>query len=277
MKKILAVAILIIGAFAYASAQCSDAERQKLVAWDQAAGDAGVRGDRTFLQTIYAEDYRGLSASGVMLTKAQVLDNAMRQYEEDKANPQGAATAKYDHYDITCTPTTAVISHRTALTVRHPDGTEQTNYSRSVHVLEKRSGNWVMISNAGHPLNDAANLMYMERDLFDGTLHNDTKFFERVAMDDYFSINPEGVVVTRPQSLANAKNFKFDAIDTDDVQVSVHGDTAVVTGRAHVKGKIGGQDINGQYRYMRVYTKDNGRWRVVAAQITPIVQTPARP
>ncbi len=70
---------------------------------------------------------------------------------------------------------------------------------------------------------------------------------------------------------------KFDAIDTDDVQVSVHGDTAVVTGRANVKGKMGaGQDISGQYRYMRVYTKDNGRWRAVASQTTSIVQTPAQ-
>ncbi|MBA2705387.1 MAG: nuclear transport factor 2 family protein [Blastocatellia bacterium] len=277
MKRILAVAILIIGAFTFASAQCSDAERQKLVAWDQSVGDAGVRGDRTFLATAYAEDYRGLSPSGVMLTKAQVLDNAMRQYEEDKANPQGAGRAKYDHYDITCTPNTAVISHRTAATFRRPDGAEQTNYSRSVHVLEKRGGNWVMISNAGHPLNDAANLLYMERDLIDGSLHNDTKMFERVAMDDYVSVNPQGMVVTKAQGLANAKNFKFDAIDTDDVQVSVHGDTAVVTGRANVKGKMGAQDINGQYRYMRVYTKDNGHWRAVASQITPIVQTPARP
>jgi ketosteroid isomerase-like protein len=277
MKKILAVAILIIGAFTCASAQCSDAERQKLVAWDQSVGDAAVRGDRTFLATVYAEDYRGLSPSGVMLTKAQVLDNTMRQYEEDKANPQGAGTAKYDHYDITCTPNTAVISHRTAVTFRRPDGTEQTNYSRSVHVLEKRSGNWVMISNAGHPLNDAANLLYMERDLRDSAVRNDTKLFEQVAMDDYISINPQGLVATKAQSIANSGNMKFESIDTDDVQVEVHGDTGLVTGRAMVKGKMGTQDITGQYRYMRVYTKDNGHWRAVSFQVTPIVQPAARP
>jgi ketosteroid isomerase-like protein len=276
MKRILAVAILIVGAFTFASAQCSDAERQKLEAWDKSVGAAGQRGDRTFLQTIYAEDYRGLSPSGVMLTKAQVIDNAMRQYEEDKANPQGAATVKYDHYDITCTPNTAVISHRTALTFRRPDGTQQTNYSRSVHVLEKRGGNWVMISNAGHALNDAANLLYMERDLRDSAVHNDTKLFEQVAMDDYISINPQGLLATKTQSLANVKNFKFESIDTDDVQVNVHGDTGLVTGRALVKGKMGTQDISGQYRYTRVYTKENGRWRAVSFQLTPIVQSSAR-
>jgi hypothetical protein len=116
MKRILVVAILIIGAFTFASAQCSDAERQKLEAWDKSVGDAAQRGDRAFLQAFYAEDYRGLSPSGVMLTKTQVIDNAMRQYEENKANPQNAPTFKYDHYDITCTPNSAVITHRTAIT-----------------------------------------------------------------------------------------------------------------------------------------------------------------
>ncbi len=275
MKSILAVAILILSAATFASGQCSDAERQKLEAWDKSVGDAGQRGDRAFLQTVYADDYRGLNPSGVMLTKVQVIDNALRQYEESKANPQGAPTFKYDHYDITCTPNSAVITHRTAVTFKGPDGKEETDYSRSVHVLEKRGGNWVMVSNAGHPLNDGANLLYMERDLRDSAVRNDTKLFEQVALDDYISISPQGMVATKSQGLANAKNVKFDSIDTDDVQVRVHGDMGLVTGRATVKGQMSGQPVSGQYRYMRVYTKDSGRWRAVSFQLTPIVQAPA--
>ncbi len=269
MRSIVAVAILVLSASTFASGQCSDTERQKLEAWDKSVGDASQRGDRAFLQTVYADEYKGLNPSGVMLTKTQTVDNAMKQYEEDKVNPQGAATVKYDHYDITCTPNTAVISHRTAVTFKE-EGKERTNYSRSIHVLEKRGGNWMMISNAGHPLNDGANLLYMDRDLLDAGMHNDTKFFEQVAVDDYITINPQGMVVNKSQGIANAKNFKFESIATDDVGVSVHGDTGLVTGRVTVKGQLSGQNISGQYRYMRVYAKDQGRWRPISFQLTPI-------
>jgi ketosteroid isomerase-like protein len=57
--------------------------------------------------------------------------------------------------------------------------------------------------------------------------------------------------------------------------VRVDGDTAVLTGKALVKGKFAnGADISGPYTYMRVFAKQKGQWRVAAVSIVPIMQPP---
>jgi ketosteroid isomerase-like protein len=51
----------------------------------------------------------------------------------------------------------------------------------------------------------------------------------------------------------------------EDVRVRVHGDTAVLTGRVTAKGRLGsGRDISGQYRYLRVFVRRDGQWRLAA-------------
>lgn len=70
---------------------------------------------------------------------------------------------------------------------------------------------------------------------------------------------------------------KIESIQSEDVQVRVHGDTAILVGRANVKGRFDdGRDISRPYRYMRVFVKQQGQWRLAATQITAIeAATPA--
>ncbi|MFN2517397.1 MAG: hypothetical protein ABR556_14400, partial [Pyrinomonadaceae bacterium] len=90
MKRILAVSLLMIAAATIAFGQCSDADKQKLEALDRAWSEAGMRGDRAFLQTVYADNYVGLTSAG-MLDKTQTINNTIKQFELDKANPQNVA------------------------------------------------------------------------------------------------------------------------------------------------------------------------------------------
>ncbi len=48
----------------------------------------------------------------------------------------------------------------------------------------------------------------------------------------------------------------------------VYGNTAVITGKANVKGTLGGKDTNGQIMFTRVYVKKGGSWQSVAFQQT---------
>mgnify|MGYP003466355264 CR=1 FL=1 len=64
---------------------------------------------------------------------------------------------------------------------------------------------------------------------------------------------------------------RFVAITTDDVQVRVDGDTAVILGRVTVKMRTG---TEGQYRYTTVWLKRRDRWRLVAEQHTRIEAPP---
>ena len=60
----------------------------------------------------------------------------------------------------------------------------------------------------------------------------------------------------------------FESIKDSDVKVQLYGDSAVLTGRTDIKGKEKSQDISGAYRWLRVYVKRDGRWQVVAEQVT---------
>ena len=48
------------------------------------------------------------------------------------------------------------------------------------------------------------------------------------------------------------------------MKVRVYGETAVVTYRSVAKGKIGDQDISGEYRWTDVVVKRNGVWLIVS-------------
>jgi len=272
MSRILFLTLTVLFASVCAVAQCSDADQQKLIAYDKAWGDAGQRGDKTFLQNVYADDYMNTSIAGT-ITKTQALDNAVRAAERRSANPQPAAQTTPDNYIIACTPNTATITHRN-VTVTKDDGKEQTSYSRSVHFLEKRGGEWRVVSDAGGPLNDAGQLLYMEMDWSEADKRRDAAWFERNFADDYFGISSlTGKLNTKAEDVADVKNRKdvFDSAVSSDMQVRVEGNTGVVTGIYHLKGRDDkGQPIDRRIRYTDIYAKKDGRWQVIGSQGTPI-------
>ena len=115
-------------------------------------------------------------------------------------------------------------------------------------------------------------LIKLDRELMDATVSNDMALFKRTALDSYVFVNPGGGLEegTQPPSGPPAK---FESLVPQDVRVRVHGDTAVLTGRATVKGRLGsGRDISGQYRYLRVFVRQGGQWRLAATSVVPIEQ-----
>ena len=274
MIRILFLTLTVVFASVCAVGQCSEADKQKLIAFDKSWGETSQRGDKPALQNIYADDYMNTSVAGT-ITKAQAIDNAVRAAERRSANPQATATSQTtpDNYIIACTPNTATITHRN-VTVTTADGKEQTSYSRSVHFLEKRGGEWRVVSDAGGPLNDAGQLLYMELDWSEADKRRDTAWFERNLADDYFGISSTtGKLNTKAEDVADIKNRKeeFDSAVATDMQVRVDGNTGVVTGTYHLKGRDDkGQPLDRRIRYTDIYVKKDGRWQVIGSQGTLI-------
>jgi ketosteroid isomerase-like protein len=50
-----------------------------------------------------------------------------------------------------------------------------------------------------------------------------------------------------------SSEFKPASLDQRDLQVAIHGDTAIVTGVSHVKAEYQGKDMSGRYRFTQVY------------------------
>ena len=118
-------------------------------------------------------------------------------------------------------------------------------------------------------------LMKLDRELMDAAVRNDKTVFERTATERYVFVNPGGGV----QERANAtEGPTLESLQTENVMVRVDGDTAVLTGKAMVKGKMAnGTEINGPYTYMRVFVKQKGQWRLAGMSVVRIMQPPQTP
>jgi ketosteroid isomerase-like protein len=64
--------------------------------------------------------------------------------------------------------------------------------------------------------------------------------------------------------------LSFDRIDPAEKRVRVHGTAGIVTGRTAMSGRMEGDAFAVRSRYTHVFVVEEGRWRLVSAQGTPI-------
>jgi len=117
----------------------------------------------------------------------------------------------------------------------------------------------------------ASELKALDAKLTEAFKTRDVKTLAKHTADDYLEIDPRGGIRTKKEFLEHlAKGtVKFEELKETDVKVRSFGATAVVTGLLHLKGKVGEQDISGEYRWTRVYNKKKGgEWMCVSEQHT---------
>lgn len=269
MRYIFGFTILVAAAFGTAFGQCSDADKKALEAFDVAWTRAGSGGDKAALMAIYADDYVGFPA---MVGKVAAIDTTMATFERNRANPPSANTTA-DHYMISCTPVSATITHRNSTTTKGADGKEWTNYSRSVHILEKRGGKWQVVSNAGNSLDDSAVLWYLEQDWNNALMKRDRGWFDKHYASDFSGISSTSAnLANKTQEISNIVNDKgLELAETTDMNIRVDGNMAVVTGIFRTKGKDEkGVAYDRRARYTDTWIKRDGRWQAWASQGTQI-------
>jgi ketosteroid isomerase-like protein len=265
---VLAVMTAVVSSPAL-SQQCSDDEKARLRELDKAWAEATNRGDRAQLEAIFADDFASSDINGTQ-NKATTIDAAVRAAERSRASGQTVPPTVYDNYVITCTPTSAVITHR-ATTTNVKNGKEQISYFRSVHVLEKRGGRWQVVGNAGHALTDAAVLLYIENDWNDARKRKDVAWFDRIITDDATAVSTGGAILTKAQFLESIRTDKsvLESIELLEPSVRVDGNTAIVTGINRFRGRDEqGKPFDRRVRFTGTYIKRDGRWLAWAFQGT---------
>jgi ketosteroid isomerase-like protein len=272
MKNTILLVFTLLLLTGSAIAECSDADKKALAAFDAAWSKAGLNGDKAALMNIYADDYAGLPG---MQSKTSAIDATMRTFEQNKANPAGADKVTYDHYIITCTANTATVTHRnTVWTPEGAGGKPETFYTRSVHVLEKRGGAWQVVSNAGNDLDDYAVLWYLEQDWNNAIWKKDKAWFEKTYAPDFTSISSQTAkVMSRSEDIADTMNDKstYDLVETTGMNIRIDGNFAIVTGTFRVRGKDEkGAAIDRKTRYTDTWIKRDGRWQAWSSHGTNI-------
>jgi len=112
-----------------------------------------------------------------------------------------------------------------------------------------------------------------EGEFFEALFRGNREQLEGVLGPDFVLIDvltgseiPRSVVV----GLVGSGQLVFDSIERLEARVRLYEGAAVVTGATRMRGRYGDQDFGAHSRYTHVYVKGPDRWRLVAAQGTPI-------
>jgi ketosteroid isomerase-like protein len=104
--------------------------------------------------------------------------------------------------------------------------------------------------------------------------HGDVAALELIYADDLIYTNATGALLTKAQHLGDLKGraLNFRSFQHDDVQVTVHGNTGVVTGISTSAVDYKGTVSSSPRRFVNVYAKEDGRWLCVAHMETPVTK-----
>jgi ketosteroid isomerase-like protein len=132
------------------------------------------------------------------------------------------------------------------------------------------------------------------------SLEGDTEKIAASMTDDYLQTDISGFVQDKGTwlkeyfsplaELIKAGKFRWEVFDEKDIQVRIHGDTAVIIGILEAKGSGARFDIerhtwvadpnaafSGKLRFTRVYIRRNGKWLLAALQnAVPMSPTAAK-
>jgi ketosteroid isomerase-like protein len=120
-----------------------------------------------------------------------------------------------------------------------------------------------------------AELKAIEQQWLDAYMKSDSAFIKNLEADDYSIIEPDGVVSTKAQDVKATidKTFVLKSATMSDFKCRMIGDTcAVVTCMLKMSGTDDGKEFSGDYRGTDVFEKKNGKWMVVASQLTKIAK-----
>ncbi|MFN8093313.1 MAG: nuclear transport factor 2 family protein [Vicinamibacteria bacterium] len=110
------------------------------------------------------------------------------------------------------------------------------------------------------------------------TVKGDVDGLAAMMTDDLTYTHSSAVTETKAEFLAGLKSGKYlyKEIAPRDRRVRVHGDSAIVSGSAHIVIEPGGQRTEIELYFTELYVKQGGRWKMALWQSTKL-PAPAAP
>lgn len=109
--------------------------------------------------------------------------------------------------------------------------------------------------------------------------NRDMVLLDKILADDFFALNPQGKLLNKQQQLENLKRADrtLKVLNPRETQVHFYGDgkVGILTEHVTVDGMDKGKPFGGEYRFLRVFAKQNGEWKVVLAQGSPMPEQAA--
>lgn len=90
--------------------------------------------------------------------------------------------------------------------------------------------------------------------------------------DDFRQIDGDADIETKASFVAGLVSPKLtiDPYTVEDFEVRLYGDVALLSGRTRMTGTYDGKAFASHYRYIDVYLRTQGTWKIASVQITKL-------
>ena len=90
--------------------------------------------------------------------------------------------------------------------------------------------------------------------------------------DDFRQIDGAGNVETKVSFVEGIMSpaLEIDPYTVEDFEVRLYGDVALLSGRTRMTGRYDGKPFASHYRYIDIYVRRGGAWKIVSVQISKI-------
>lgn len=118
-------------------------------------------------------------------------------------------------------------------------------------------------------------LLTFEEEFSQAVAANDAAAIGRLVADDWVIVDADGRIIDRPRfiSVIESGALTHESMESTDVEVRVHGDTAVLTAITTTKGQFMGQGFTTRERATDVLVRLDGRWLCVFSQLTRVASS----
>jgi ketosteroid isomerase-like protein len=117
-------------------------------------------------------------------------------------------------------------------------------------------------------------LIKIQQEWAEARVKGDRSYTQRLEAEDCTIVWPDGRIVDKRGDLQSMTgDIVFSEFKINDLQVRIHGETGIVVGQGTMSARKGQQNLlGGNFVWTDTFVKQGGKWKVVASQITPVLE-----
>lgn len=273
MRHSTSIAIVLISLLAVILSQAQSKDPTDLAAVkqvEQSMGKAMVAGDIDKLNQIYADDFATIGSSGELTTKQDLVSDFESFHDKLEWFENGPM-------DVQVFGNVA-LAQGFVKEKRSRNGKDTSGQFLWQDLLQKRAGKWVVWRSAAaravladSPKTQSQDptvvesIKQFEQEIGDAMVAGNIERLNQTYADDWATIGSSGKIFTKESLLDDFKSGKHRLVSFENgpIDVQALGDVAVVQTSVTEKRIQDGKDISGQFVFMDLLKKREGKWVIV--------------
>ncbi|WP_414544982.1 nuclear transport factor 2 family protein [Nostoc sp. CCY0012] len=117
-----------------------------------------------------------------------------------------------------------------------------------------------------------AQVIANEKNLLSAMKTNNVELLDQLLHDELLFNGPSGETVTKAMDLENYRsgNINLHTVESSELMLNMVADDVVVAVTVEIIGNYLGQEINGKFRYLRVWKLFENNWKVIAGSVVTL-------